>query len=295
MTGRRSSRRPRGRSLPRICGAPAVCSSRACPADVAAVDYTPSEPEPRESPIAAARTCRLTDGSDKLASNKRQEGACDRGVCSWVVGVAGPEANPAHSEGAGASFRRGRAGFHASLVPWLKARDVSIVGTDAGLDVYPSGIPGAGCPRTLPRARGPWHARPRRHGPDRRIRSRRTQALDVPAQRSPIRVSNGTGSAINAIATFWDSSMIATRTALALAAPRKPRRIIAQTTVTNRLDDDKSIQCGMLVDTGAGPANTPCCLEVPTWTLPTHGTGRVAAGESGGRAGRGMRTGGDQD
>ena len=28
-------------------------------------------------------------------------------------------------------------------------------------------------------------------------------------------------------------------------------RIIAQTTITNRLDGDKSIQCGRLVDTGA--------------------------------------------
>ena len=29
-------------------------------------------------------------------------------------------------------------------------------------------------------------------------------------------------------------------------------RIIAQTTIANRLDGDKSIQCGMLVDTGIG-------------------------------------------
>ena len=34
-------------------------------------------------------------------------------------------------------------------------------------------------------------------------------------------------------------------------------RIIAQTTVTNRQDDDKSIQCGMPVDTGAGPLILP--------------------------------------
>ena len=29
-------------------------------------------------------------------------------------------------------------------------------------------------------------------------------------------------------------------------------RIIAQTTITNRLDEDKPIRCGILVDTGAG-------------------------------------------
>ena len=34
-------------------------------------------------------------------------------------------------------------------------------------------------------------------------------------------------------------------------------RIIAQTTVTNRLDDGKSIQCGMPVDMDAGPLILP--------------------------------------
>lgn len=34
-------------------------------------------------------------------------------------------------------------------------------------------------------------------------------------------------------------------------------RIVADTTVTNRFDDDKSIACGMLVDTGAGALVLP--------------------------------------
>lgn len=34
-------------------------------------------------------------------------------------------------------------------------------------------------------------------------------------------------------------------------------RIIAQTTITNRFDDNKSVQCGMLVDTGAGALFLP--------------------------------------
>ena len=38
-------------------------------------------------------------------------------------------------------------------------------------------------------------------------------------------------------------------------------RIIAQTTVTNRLDNDKFIQCGMLVDTGAGPLILPAAWK----------------------------------
>lgn len=95
------------------------------------------------------------------------------------------------------------AGFHASTVPWLKARDVAVVGTDGGLDVYPSGIPGSGAP----------------------VHALVLTALGMPildvmdltevsaaaAERkrwtflltaAPLRVPNGTGSAINAIATF---------------------------------------------------------------------------------------------
>ena len=34
-------------------------------------------------------------------------------------------------------------------------------------------------------------------------------------------------------------------------------RIIAQTSITNRLDGDKSMHCGMLVDTGAGALILP--------------------------------------
>ena len=38
------------------------------------------------------------------------------------------------------------AGFHASTLPWLKVRDVAVIGTDGGLDVYPSGVPDSGAP-----------------------------------------------------------------------------------------------------------------------------------------------------
>ena len=37
----------------------------------------------------------------------------------------------------------GAAGLHVSCVPWLKARDVAILGSDAGSDVVPSGVEGA--------------------------------------------------------------------------------------------------------------------------------------------------------
>ena len=97
----------------------------------------------------------------------------------------------------------GYPGLHASTVPWLKARDVAIIGTDGGLDVYPSGIPGSGAP----------------------VHTLVLTALGMPildvmdltavaaaaAQRerwtflltaAPLRAPNGTGSPINAIATF---------------------------------------------------------------------------------------------
>jgi kynurenine formamidase len=38
------------------------------------------------------------------------------------------------------------AGLHASAMPWLKARDVSFLGSDAALDVVPSGVDGVTLP-----------------------------------------------------------------------------------------------------------------------------------------------------
>ena len=36
----------------------------------------------------------------------------------------------------------GSAGLHASCLPWLKKRDVALVGSDLALDVMPSGVEG---------------------------------------------------------------------------------------------------------------------------------------------------------
>jgi len=37
---------------------------------------------------------------------------------------------------------KGSAGLHASCLPWLKKRDVALVGSDLALDVLPSGVEG---------------------------------------------------------------------------------------------------------------------------------------------------------
>ncbi|MFT5323759.1 MAG: kynurenine formamidase [Planctomycetaceae bacterium] len=40
----------------------------------------------------------------------------------------------------------GLAGLHASCAPWLKSRDIAMLGSDAAADVIPSGIPGVSHP-----------------------------------------------------------------------------------------------------------------------------------------------------
>ena len=101
------------------------------------------------------------------------------------------------------TWQGGYPGFHASTVPWFKARDVAVVGTDGGLDVYPSGVPNSGAPvHTLVlTALG----MPILDVMD------LTEVSEAAAERkrwtflltaAPIRVPNGTGSAVNAIATF---------------------------------------------------------------------------------------------
>ncbi len=97
----------------------------------------------------------------------------------------------------------GYPGFHASVVPWLKARDVAVIGTDGGLDVYPSGIEGVGAPvhALVLTALG----MPILDVMD------LTAAAQAAAERkrwtflltaAPLRAEAGTGSPINAIATF---------------------------------------------------------------------------------------------
>jgi hypothetical protein len=43
-------------------------------------------------------------------------------------------------------LKDGTAGFHASVVPWLKARGVAMIGSDSALDVLPSQVEGVWSP-----------------------------------------------------------------------------------------------------------------------------------------------------
>ena len=56
------------------------------------------------------------------------------------------------------------AGFHASVMPWLKQRDVALLGNDAVNDVQPSGVDGSAAADSPARDRRDGPAAGRRHG-----------------------------------------------------------------------------------------------------------------------------------
>jgi kynurenine formamidase len=98
---------------------------------------------------------------------------------------------------------RSGAGFHASVAPWLKERDVALIGSDYATDVAPSGIEGVSLPlhQILVAAMGV-----------RLLDNLDLEALAQEAARrkrweflvtmAPLPVVGGTGSPINPIATF---------------------------------------------------------------------------------------------
>ena len=95
------------------------------------------------------------------------------------------------------------AGLHASCAPWLKQRDVAMLGSDAASDVIPSGIEGAGQPihQLVLIAMGmPIFDNCDLEGvSEEAARQNRWEFLLTAA---PIRVVGGTGSPLNPIATF---------------------------------------------------------------------------------------------
>lgn len=95
------------------------------------------------------------------------------------------------------------AGLHASSVKWLRDRDVAAVGTDAGVDVLPSGVEGQWAPvhKLLLVALGTQIF----DGLDLEELSReakRQGRWEFLFTAAPLRVPGGTGSPVNPIATF---------------------------------------------------------------------------------------------
>lgn len=98
---------------------------------------------------------------------------------------------------------RGFAGWHASTVAWLKERDVAIIGSDAALDVSPSGVEGVGSPvhmLVLVALGMPiLDAMNLEAVAEKSAELNRWEFLLTAA---PLKVTGGTGSPLNAIATF---------------------------------------------------------------------------------------------
>jgi kynurenine formamidase len=95
------------------------------------------------------------------------------------------------------------AGLHASCLPWLKKRDVAIVGSDLATDVFPSGIEGFVLPVhwVVINAMGmPILDNCDLEGLSEAANARKRWSFLLTA--APLPVQGGTGSPINPIATF---------------------------------------------------------------------------------------------
>ena len=100
-------------------------------------------------------------------------------------------------------IEKGSAGLHASCLPWLKQRDVAIVGSDLALDVLPSGVEGVGYPVHLGVivAMGMPildNLQPENLSQEANARKRWSFLLTA----APLAIEGGTGSPLNPIATF---------------------------------------------------------------------------------------------
>ena len=95
------------------------------------------------------------------------------------------------------------AGLHVTLAAWLKARDAAIVGTDGGLDVYPSGVTGVGAPlHVLVLSALGMPALDAMDLTDVAETAARLRRWEFLLTAAPLRIEGGTGSPMNFIATF---------------------------------------------------------------------------------------------
>ncbi len=95
------------------------------------------------------------------------------------------------------------AGLHASCARWLKEREVSVMGSDSGGDVTPSGIEGVNSPvhQLLLVAMGVWIL----DNCDLESlaeNASRLNRFEFLVTAAPLRITGGTGSPLNPIATF---------------------------------------------------------------------------------------------
>ena len=97
----------------------------------------------------------------------------------------------------------GAAGLHASVVPWIKSRDVAIVGSDAATDVIPSLVDGINLPvHTLVIASLGMNILDNMDLEALAETARSENRWEFMLTVGPIPVSGGTGSPVNALAVF---------------------------------------------------------------------------------------------
>lgn len=98
---------------------------------------------------------------------------------------------------------KGAAGLHASCAKWLRERDVAMVGSDAAMDVMPSGIPGISHPIHLLTLNAMGvHIFDNCDLEDISQACAKYKRWEFLTTASPIPVEGGTGSPLNPIATF---------------------------------------------------------------------------------------------
>jgi kynurenine formamidase len=98
---------------------------------------------------------------------------------------------------------KGSAGLHASCLPWLKKRDVAVVGSDLALDVLPSGVEGVELPVhwvTVVAMGVPILDNCDLEAVGEAAAARRRWAFLLTV--APLAVEGGTGSPVNPLATF---------------------------------------------------------------------------------------------
>lgn len=109
----------------------------------------------------------------------------------------------AHRAAKGAQPLKGLSGLHASCIPWLKQRDVAVVGSDAAMDVRPSGVDGVTQPIHIfsLAGLGAWILdNVDLEDLSQEAKQRRRWEFLITA--SPLAVPGATGSALNPIALF---------------------------------------------------------------------------------------------
>lgn len=97
----------------------------------------------------------------------------------------------------------GYAGLHVTAAKWLKDRDAATVGTDGGLDVYPSGVEGVGAPvHVLVLSSMGMPVLDTMDLTDAAETAASLNRWEFLLTAAPLRVAGGTGSPMNFIATF---------------------------------------------------------------------------------------------